>query len=457
MSKQIKALKCPQCGSVKKQEVKEDHYICNNCGTEYFLDNDDINVNIRHSYTNHGSTALNPKARKIIFSVLGAIILVILLQTFLGIFFDEKSKSGAGSSKAKEYHERFDSFIAYSIKDSPYPILLFKIIRSTYGDRGADQYLMRFYDPTKNKVLNDEPMTEWKDSYYLRSQLFSDGHIYICPDKSNRVYLVNQERNTLEDMTSRFFGNLPELSSGIATLGFISEKQGDGFKIMTNDGKEYSYYPLSRKIYSGYQELREAKEGLESLYPGAVETVHYIFSEKSNEYPEEKVQLIKYWYKNNPGYPVQHPYNHEVKWRKVRMDPTGSGRYTGTYTYEKKLFAEPRFTRFIDLTPDRMFFDADIVYQDSANLYIKGLPNANPQGNPFIQKIDSKTGKVIWSYTPPVVKYSFDDHNFYGYRNGLVFNYYNYGSPGRVNKIVIIDNAGKMIKELDADNLFDPK
>lgn len=38
MSKQIKALKCSQCGSVKKQKVKEDHYVCNNCGTEYFLD-----------------------------------------------------------------------------------------------------------------------------------------------------------------------------------------------------------------------------------------------------------------------------------------------------------------------------------------------------------------------------------------------------------------------------------
>ncbi|MBC8984316.1 hypothetical protein H9X96_00845 [Pedobacter sp. N36a] len=128
MSKQIKALKCPQCGSVKKQEVKEDHYICNNCGTEYFLDNDDINVNIRHSFTDNGSTALNPKARKIIFSVLGAVILVIVLQTFLGVFFDGKSKSRTGTSKAKEYHERFDSFIAYSIKDSPDPILLFKII-----------------------------------------------------------------------------------------------------------------------------------------------------------------------------------------------------------------------------------------------------------------------------------------------------------------------------------------
>lgn len=49
MAKQIKTIKCPQCGSVRKTEIKPDYFRCDGCTTEYFLDNDDINVNVRHS------------------------------------------------------------------------------------------------------------------------------------------------------------------------------------------------------------------------------------------------------------------------------------------------------------------------------------------------------------------------------------------------------------------------
>ncbi|WP_019946820.1 SHOCT domain-containing protein [Hymenobacter aerophilus] len=45
MAKSIKALKCPQCGSTQKTQVRPEHFRCDNCGTEYFLDNDDININ----------------------------------------------------------------------------------------------------------------------------------------------------------------------------------------------------------------------------------------------------------------------------------------------------------------------------------------------------------------------------------------------------------------------------
>ncbi|MCK7559269.1 hypothetical protein MKQ70_31605 [Chitinophaga sedimenti] len=44
MPKEIKAIKCPHCGSVKHTAIKEDHYRCENCHTEYYLDSDDIYI-----------------------------------------------------------------------------------------------------------------------------------------------------------------------------------------------------------------------------------------------------------------------------------------------------------------------------------------------------------------------------------------------------------------------------
>jgi ribosomal protein S27AE len=40
MATEIKAIKCPQCGSTENTELEQNRFKCNKCGTEYFLDND---------------------------------------------------------------------------------------------------------------------------------------------------------------------------------------------------------------------------------------------------------------------------------------------------------------------------------------------------------------------------------------------------------------------------------
>ena len=40
MSTEIKAIQCPKCGSTEKTELRLDHFRCDSCGTEYFLDSD---------------------------------------------------------------------------------------------------------------------------------------------------------------------------------------------------------------------------------------------------------------------------------------------------------------------------------------------------------------------------------------------------------------------------------
>ncbi|MNL02883.1 hypothetical protein D3C87_1234040 [compost metagenome] len=333
-------------------------------------------------------------------------------------------------------------------------MLLFIITRSKDGfSREGAEYFARFYDPIKEKTVNDIPLAGWKDDYYIRSRVFSDGNYYICADKSNKVYKIDPAKNEVVDMTNTFFTDVPELSSGIATLKFTQDREGDGFNIMTNDGKEYYYYPLARKIYKNHSERREAGTGLSSLLSGAITSVYYTFSEKSTDYPEEKIQLIKYWYKNNPGYPIMLPYSHQVSWQKVYQYPKKSGIYYGSFPFTKKLMKEPRITKFVDLTPDRLYFKANIAYQDSTNLYITGLPDANPEGKTFIQKIDTETGKIIWTYMPKSDNYSIEG-DMYGYNGGLVFSYYDRATNGSTNRIIMIANDGTVVKDIERDEIF---
>ncbi|SKB64331.1 hypothetical protein SAMN05660841_01644 [Sphingobacterium nematocida] len=459
MAKQIKALKCPHCGSVKKQTIKEDHYLCNHCGTEYFLDNDDINVNIKHQYGDGKSNGLDPKTKKTIFLVVAGVLFFIVFSSVLRTCGSRNGQSPSvtyldNSPKEKEYVERVKDYLAFTAYNTKNPTVLFIINRSKdgYGREGAE-YIARFYDPLKEKTVSDIALPGWKDDFYLRSRVFSDEGYYICADKSNKVYKIDPAKNELIDMTSTFFADVPEFSSGIATLKFTQDKEGDGFNIMTNDGKEYYYYPLVRKIYKDHSERREAGTGLSSLLSGASSSIYYTFSEKSRDYPEEKVQLVKYWYKNNPGYPIMLPYSHQVIWEKVYQYPKKSGIYYGSFPFTKKLFKEPRIAKFIDLTPDRLYFEAKVAYQDSANLYITGLPNANPEGNPYIQKINTENGKIVWTFTPQSDNYSFD-YDMYGYDGGLVFSYYDRAGTGSSNRLVVIANDGTVLKNLDKDEIF---
>ena len=80
MAKNIKAIKCPNCGSVKKTEIKPDYFVCTSCDTEYFLDNDDINVNINH--TPNPSAHVQPvDVKKSIPLIVGVFVILSIIDS----------------------------------------------------------------------------------------------------------------------------------------------------------------------------------------------------------------------------------------------------------------------------------------------------------------------------------------------------------------------------------------
>ena len=50
MGTKIKPIKCPNCGSEKHTHKEDKCYLCQSCGTEYYIDDDDININVNHRF-----------------------------------------------------------------------------------------------------------------------------------------------------------------------------------------------------------------------------------------------------------------------------------------------------------------------------------------------------------------------------------------------------------------------
>jgi hypothetical protein len=71
MAKSIKAIECPKCGSTQKTAVRPDVFRCEGCGMEYYLYNDDINVN--YTVRQQAPVAGAPLAGKTRAVVVGAV------------------------------------------------------------------------------------------------------------------------------------------------------------------------------------------------------------------------------------------------------------------------------------------------------------------------------------------------------------------------------------------------
>ena len=102
MATKIKAVKCPQCGSEKHEKIDEKRFRCKSCGTEFYIEDDDINININHRYqyeekpTSPFSSYLNIGTKVGIAALLSPIIFILLI--FFWIFSGNSNNSSRRSS-----------------------------------------------------------------------------------------------------------------------------------------------------------------------------------------------------------------------------------------------------------------------------------------------------------------------------------------------------------------------
>ncbi len=400
MAKNIKAIKCPNCGSVSKTEIKLDFYRCTSCQTEYFLDNDDVNVNYNHNY----KTPINAKTLKIIGIAAASIIgFFILISIITSLFSSSKpSNYNAYSAPASREVEKEEDQ-GYSANRNPMlPILQDgKPVMMTLEDRryksntneSKNGAYLTFYDPLTKKMLSEELLSKKEHSNSdFKFKTFSDDNIYIINDKSVLLKVDKQTLKT-EDVGKKLFGNNDELAIGVATMEFERDDYGDGLIILTNDGKKLHFYPLVQKVYTE-KGLYKVNGGFNTLLPGAKEKSVFRFSSESTDYPEEKLQLIRITYKDNGGGPKDFPSN--IFWSR---DYGRSGIFNGTEPHTKELInpyqkSRGRVSGWKDITPGRLYFSPSVVLDDGNTLVIQFRVDANKKSDFKFQQINRQTGAV---------------------------------------------------------------
>jgi hypothetical protein len=447
MAKEIKAIKCPNCGSVNKTEIKPDFYKCNSCQTEYFLDDNDVNINYNHNFNNSPSS-INPKIVGIIIASFFAFFFLIGVITSLFKSKPSSNNYSTYSFPAKTEEEdqtfhasRYSSFTFLKPSDKQPVVLMLESRRyNARTNETKNGTYLAFYNPIKKELLAEAKLSdESLSSSDVKFRTFSDGNIYIVNNKASLLKL-NKENFKTEDVGKKFFEAHAELQVGAATIDFVYDHNGDGLILLTNDGKKRYYYPLIQKLYTE-DDYRKANRGFDSLLPDAKTKTIYDFSSESSEYPEEKLQLIRVNYKDNGAGPKDTNFN--LRWWK---DYGRSGIFTGGEPYRKVLISpygmqSSRILNIKDITPDRLYFSPSVLLDEDQTLIIQFKGDANTKSAYKLQKINQQNGTVEWTAS---LGNDVSLETLIKYQNG-------FAGVSNKDEIILLDNKGNITSTYKLD------
>ncbi len=402
MAKSIKAIKCPHCGSTQKTEVRPDVFRCEGCGTEYFLDNDDINVNYTVRQEPLTTPAQAPVKRAVIVAGLVAVVMfgfVLLRLLFSPSYSSTPASYSVTTADEEDDTQKFNfssSETLLYLSPTQQPVL-FQVGRRSYYRVTKDSAYAVFTDATTGKVLKSVPLNVPPSSGSFPDfdiKHFYNGDLYLVANKA-AVYRIDKTTYTFKDVTKSLFQGQSELASGVATVEGGDNDYGDYFSVFTNDGRNVMFFPLINKVY-GKDEFYQARVGFNNLLPNSPTTTAFIFTRRSTSYPEDKLQLIKYQYRNNLGGPQDDPH---FEWSD---DYGGSGIFTDADPHRKVLITpyekkDARILSYADFTPGRLYFEPHVLYFDKEYVLLSFKPTAAPSARPSVQCLRADTGAIVFT------------------------------------------------------------
>ncbi len=384
MATEIKAIQCPKCGSTEKTELPNEHYRCDSCGTEYFLDDGNARIGPKPGIVDPRRQA-QPTAKGC--SPL-AIFLSILLIGVLAICFiyissssSTQSYSSTSSSATMPTKWQYVNAHVYLSADGR-PIIVGAGYLSRYTNNGYSmEPFVFFVDAITAAMLKKLPIPGEKtqaDTYQFHQ--LSNGDLYLIADRTV-LFQVDKRSFDLKDVSQTFGSQERQLQSGIAQIEFVSSGYEDGFKLMTNDGKNLYYYPLVHKIYRD-KELWDAQKGMKTLLPSAVEKTGYTFSNKSDSREEDTIQLVKYRFMDNVGGPKELPW---FRWDDRSSPPL--------FVYPKDDY---RCLSYSNFTPGRIYYEPKVLYSDSDYVLISYATSAAGTIR-YVQCLNARTAAIVFT------------------------------------------------------------
>jgi hypothetical protein len=394
MAKDIKAIQCPNCGSVYNKELKPDYYKCENCGTEYFLDSDD-----KHIYHHHErfppvqtpAPAVNHKLPAYI--ILGVIFIIAAVG--LITINSQRKYSNTNAVSTYKMPRMFRSSFVYMNTATGEPVYLrMGTDRIDKGNEKADyEWHAQFNNALNGKLIADHIMDDKEhsaDDCSLTFKTYSPELIYAV-GCSNLLLQLDTRNNKLTDVTQSAFAPYPQLSSGVARLAFHYTKPM--ITVMSNEGESYYYFPLLKKLVDSEAQAEiVAKEQAAARY--------FEFGSLDDVFgPDRLSQLI------------------EVKNVRGRQ-------------------AQRR-----NLTPARKYFSPAILYQDATNLLIVVNSTAAAEPPVIIQRIDVENGRVLWALAPD--RYFLQ--SVAKCKQGYAIEYRKGAEADYVHGVMVISPAGKLV------------
>ncbi|WP_010254520.1 hypothetical protein [Myroides injenensis] len=407
MAKNIKKIICPQCGSNQIKEVKEDNYRCLSCNTYFFLDSDDININhnYNHSYPKNNKVELNKLGKAMAIGLFSFFIIFALMRVVTVLFSADDSLPDTAIPtvvKAPEPPARMINLGSIETglvsKDSINTFIVqVGVANDIFAKSNQNRLFMMIVDGNSGKEIKRHQIelnlsNKGADASSSVSTNFfydADNNLYLIV---NNYYLLkfNIGLQRFELVKDDFFTKHVEFADGVANLEYKDFDKA--LEVTTHVGKRYYYYLDLDKVYSN----KEYSNVYQLKLPHPEKRVGFLFSEKSHEFPDEDIQLIKYEYWYQKGYPQGSFF---FSWRK---NYGRSGIFTSRDPYQKVLIMpySRKIARIIkeeDFTKDRKYVKGMVIGSDSEGVII-GIKQSIMESETFtLQKLNINNGKILWS------------------------------------------------------------
>ena len=384
MPTHIKALKCPQCGSTRATKISEDHYRCDSCSTEFFLDSDDITIH----HKVETKPAPNTFLRRLLLIILAPAAFFSLITIGLIVWGSSRegnSEKGSGEEHISYACERLMAFS--STAGRPIVVLCGAARRDdSSGDWDHAKGFMYFFDGETYEIIKKLELPDVTGRVSVTdARQFEDGTFYVILNKK-RLFAIDRSTLDVKEIHGEDY-KLPELSEGFGKLALYFHEYGDALEVETNLGKKFVYYPIANKLYTDQSIFKAYEDKL----PALKLRTRFTFSEQmmGSDYMDEQIQLVRYQTLEQLGYPRRTPH---FGWENDRHS-----------YYPKKIFVsqyfveESRLQSYEDFTPGAYYFSPTVLYESDDQILISFKPTAAADAKKMLRCLDAQTGQVLWS------------------------------------------------------------
>ena len=384
MPTHIKALKCPQCGSTRATKISEDHYRCDSCLTEFYLDSDDITIH----HKVETKPAPNTFLRRLLLIILAPAAFFSLIT--IGLIVWGSSREETSRERDGEEHMSYacERLIAFSSTAGRPIVVLCGAVRrdDSTGDWDHAKGFMYFFDGETYEIIKKLELPDVTGSVSVTdARQFEDGTYYVVLNKK-RLFAIDRSTLDVKEIHGEDY-KLPELSEGFGKLALYFHEYGDALEVETNLGKKFVYYPIANKLYTDQSIFKAYEDKL----PAPKLRTRFTFSEQmmGSDYMDEQIQLVRYQTLEQLGYPRRTPH---FGWENDNHS-----------SYPKKIFVskyfveESRLQSYEDFTPGAYYFSPTVLYESDDQILISFKPTAAADAKKMLRCLDAQTGKVLWS------------------------------------------------------------